>query len=181
MATCKPSEPYLSKLRERYQKACKKERSKILDEFVDTTGYHRKHAIALLRGKRSHRNPKLPSRRLRRRIYLAEDKRAVLWFAELFDQIGSKRLRSPMNVELENLRRQKHLQVSRACFTRLKQISPSTMDRFRRTERRAPAPHRGGTKPGTLLKSQIKVRTWADWDDKRPGFEEIDLVLLVSI
>jgi hypothetical protein len=176
MATCKPSESYLSKLRERYQKACKKERSKILDEFVDTTGYHRKHASALLRGKRSHRNPKLPSRRLRRCIYLAEDKRAVLWLAELFDQIGSKRLRSAMNVELENLRRQKHLQVSRACFTRLKQISPSTMDRFRRTERCAPTRHGGGTKPGTLLKSQIKVRTWADWDDKRPGFEEIDLV-----
>jgi hypothetical protein len=81
-----------------------------------------------------------------------------------------------MNVELENLRRQKHLQVSRACFKRLQQISPSTMDRLRRTERRAPARHRGGTKPGTLLKSLIKVRTWADWDDKRPGFEEIDLV-----
>jgi hypothetical protein len=81
-----------------------------------------------------------------------------------------------MTVELENLRRQKHLQVSRACFTRLQQISSSTMDRFRRTERRTPARHHGGTKPGSLLKSQIKVRTWADWDDKRPGFEEIDLV-----
>lgn len=176
MATCKPSEPYLSKLRERYQKAYKKERSKILDEFVDTTGYHRKHAIALLRGKRRHRNPNLPSRRLRRRIYLAEDKRAVLWLAELLDQISSKRLRAAMDAELDRLRRQHHLQVSRACFQRLKQISPSTMDRFRRTERRAVLRSRGGTKPGTLLKSQIKIRTWADWDDKRPGFEEIDLV-----
>jgi hypothetical protein len=50
------------------------------------------------------------------------------------------------------------------------------MDRFRRTERRIPAQHRGGTKPGTLLKSTIQVRTFADWDDKRPGFTEIDLV-----
>ncbi len=38
------------------------------------------------------------------------------------------------------------------------------------------ARYRGGTKPVTLLKSQIQVRTFADWDDKRPGFEEIDLV-----
>jgi len=174
MSACKASEQYLSKLRERYRRANKKERGRILDEFVATTSYHRKHAIALLRGKRRHRNPKTPSHRVRRRIYLAEDKRAVLWLAELFDQIGSKRLRVAMNVELDNLRG--HLEVSRACFRRLKAISPSTMDRFRRTERRVPAGHRGGTKPGTLLKSQIKVRTFADWDDKQPGFEEIDLV-----
>jgi hypothetical protein len=56
-------------------------------------------------------------------------------------------------------------------------VLPATQDhQFRRTERRALAGHRGGTKPGTLLKSKIKVRTFADWDDKRPGFEEIDLV-----
>lgn len=174
MATCKPAEPYLDKLRERYRKARKKERGKILDEFVATTGYHRKHAIALLRGKRRHRKPGTPSQRLRRRIYLAEDKRAILWLAELFDQIGSKRLRVAMDNELDHLRR--HLEASRACFKRLKQISPSTMDRFRRAERPVAPRHRGGTKPGTLLKSTIKVRTFADWDDKLPGFEEIDLV-----
>ena len=174
MSTCKPSKQYLDKLRERYRHARKKERGRILDEFVATAGYHRKHAIALLRGKRHHRNPKIPIRRLRRRIYLAEDKRAVLWLAELFDQISSKRLRAAMNAELDKLRC--HLEVSRACFKRLKHISPSTMDRLRWTERRPATCHRGGTKPGTLLKSQIKIRTFADWDDKRPGFEEIDLV-----
>lgn len=175
MATCKPSEAYLNQLRERYRNARKKQRGKILDEFVDTTGYHRKHAIALLRGKRCHRNPKTPSHRVRRRIYLAEDKRVVLWLAELFDQIGSKRLRAAMDTELDNLRRH-HLRVSPTCFQRLKHISPSTMDRMRRAEPRPTGRRRGGTKPGTLLKSQIRVRTWSDWDDKRPGFVEIDLV-----
>jgi len=176
VSICKPSEQFLNKLRERYRKARKKRRGQMLDEFVATTGYHRKHATALLRGKRRHRNPKTPIQRVRRRIYLAEDKRAILWLAELFDQIGSKRLRAAMDVELEQLRRQQHLDVSRTCFLRLKRISPSTMDRFRRTAAHPTTRHRGGTKPGTLLKSQIKVRTWADWDDKRPGFEEIDLV-----
>jgi hypothetical protein len=116
----------------------------------------------------------LPIRRLRRRLYLAEDKRAVLWLAKLFDPISSKRLRAAMNVELDPVR--DDLNVSRACFKRLRHISPSTMDRFRRTERRPVGRHRGGTKPGTLLKHQIKIRTVADWDDKQPGFEEIDLV-----
>jgi len=176
MALCKPSEQFLTKLRERYAKARKKERGLILDEFVATTGYHRKHAIALLRGQRSHRNPKTPIHRVHRRIYLAEDKRAVLWLADLFDQIGSKRLRVAMNVELDNLRERDHLDLSTACFKRLQSISPATMDRFRRTERRPRGRRRGGTKPGTLLKHQIQVRTFADWDDKRPGFEEIDLV-----
>ena len=176
MPLCKPSEQYLTKLRERYRKATKKQRGRILDEFGETTGYHRKHAIALLRGKRHHRNPQSPIRRPRRRIYLAEDKRAILWLAELFDQISSKRLRVAMTVELEPLRQHHHLQVSTACFKRLKTMSPSTMDRFRRTERRAAPRRRGGTKPGTLLKSQIPIRTFADWDDKRPGFTELDLV-----
>jgi hypothetical protein len=174
VATCKVPEAYLKKLCERYRKARKKGRGTILDELVATTGYHRKHAIALLRGKRQHRNPKTPIRRLRRRIYLAEDKRAVLRLAALFDEISSQRLRAAMDVELDHLR--DYLDVSRAGFKRLRQISPSTMDRFRRSERRPVGHRRGGTKPGTLLKHQIKVRTFADWDDKRPGFEEIDLV-----
>lgn len=174
MATCKVPEAYLAQLCDRYRKARKKDRGKILDEFVATTGYHRKHAIALLCGTRRHRNPQNPIRRRRRRIYLAEDQRAVLWLAELFDQISSKRLRVAMDVELDHVR--DDLAVSRACFKRLHHISPSTMDRFRRTERRPVARHRGGTKPGTLLKDQIRIRTFAEWDDKRLGFEEIDLV-----
>jgi hypothetical protein len=149
MSICRPSEPYLNQLRKRYHKATKKECGRILDELVKTTGYHRKHAIALLRGKRRHRDPRIPIRHPRRRVYLAEDKRAILWLAELFDQISSKRLRIAMNVELDPLRQHHHLPVSAACFKRLKTISPSTMDRFRRTERRVVRGRRGGTKPGT--------------------------------
>jgi hypothetical protein len=129
-----------------------------------------------LRGKRRHRNPKIPIAHPRRRVYLAEDKRAILWLAELFNQISSKRLRVAMNVELDKLRQRHHLQVSAACFKRVKTTSPSTIDRFRRTERRGVKGRPGGTKPGTLLKSQIPIRTFADWDDKRPGFTELDLV-----
>lgn len=176
MSVCKPSEQYLNQLRKRYRKATKKQRGHILDEFVETTGYHRKHAIALLRGKRKHRNCQIAIRHPRQRTYTDEDKRAVIWLADLFDEIGSKRLRAAMNANLEVLYRQHALRVSRACFKRLHVISPATMDRLRHSERRTPGHRRGGTKPGTLLKSQISVRTFADWDDKRPGFEEIDLV-----
>lgn len=176
MDHCKPSDQFLAKLQKRYATAKKKERGRILDEFVATTNYHRKHAIALLRGKRRHRDRAQPIRHLRARYYTPEDKRAVLWLAELFDCIGSKRLRVAMNNELVHLRRQRHLQVSATCYQHLLEISSSTMDRFRRSAPRTAPRHRGGTKPGTLLKSQIPIRTFADWDGKRPGFTEADLV-----
>jgi hypothetical protein len=178
MSICQASEQYLNKLRERYRKSTKKQRGRIRDEFVETTGYHRKHAIALLRGKRQHHNRQVqvPIRHPRQRIYTEEDRRAVLGLAELFDQIGSKRLRAAMDVELKTVYRQRYLRVSAACFKRLQRISPATMERLRHAERRLPGRRRGGTKPGTLLKSQIPIRTFADWDDKRPGFEEIDWV-----
>lgn len=148
MATSRPSEQYFNQLRARYRKERKKERGRILDEFVATTGYHRKHAIALLRGKRQDHNPKVSIRHPRRRIYTDEDKRAILWLVELFGQIVSKRLRVAMDVELEPLRQQHHVQVSRVCFQQLQAISPSTMYRLRRAER--PPGHRhSGTEPGT--------------------------------
>ena len=176
MSICKASEQYLHQLRQRCRTATKKQRGRILDEFVETTGYHRKHAIALLRGRRQHRNRQVPIRHSRQRIYTDEDKRAVLWLAELFEQIGSKRLRAAMDVELKSIYRQQYLRVSAACFKRLQRISPETMDRLRHAERRPSSRRRGGTKPGTLLKSEIPIRTFAEWDNKRPGFEEIDLV-----
>jgi CRISPR/Cas system-associated protein endoribonuclease Cas2 len=59
----------------------------------------------------------------------------------------------------------------------LLQVSPATMDRLLKPARRALVPHgRSTTKPGTLLKKSIPIRTWADWDDLKPGFLEIDLV-----
>ncbi len=163
----KPSVPYLDKLRERYAQATKKERSHILDEFVATTDYHRKPAIALLRGQRRHRDAAQPIRRPRARFYTDEDQRAVVWLAELFDQINSKRLRAAMDRELENLRKHAHLRVSRRCFQHLQQISPATLDRIRKIFHAQRGGRRGGTKPGSWLKQHIPIRTFADWDEQR--------------
>lgn len=61
--------------------------------------------------------------------------------------------------------------------TLLVSMSAATIDRRLAGER---AKHqlkgRRATKPGSLLRSQIPIRTWADWDDAKPGFVEIDLV-----
>lgn len=146
----------------------------MIDEFVAVTDYHRKHAIAILSGQ--YKPKSRPFRRRRAGTYTDEDKRAVWQLAEWFGQIGSKRLRAGMDQELDRLRLTGHLTVSEACFIRLKRISAATMDRLRKQQRVAGRRMSGGTKPGSLLKKQVPIRTFADWDDKRVGFIEVDLV-----
>lgn len=174
MKKTKPSADYLLALKKRYATASKKERTAILDEFVKTSGYHRKHATALLLGQRVHHMHRI--QRPRARIYLEEDHRAIFKLVEWFDGISSKRLRVAMDDTLPTLRRQKHLQVSAACYKRLLAVSPSTLDRIRATRQRPVSRRKGFTKPGTLLKDQIPIRTFAEWDDACPGFMEMDLV-----
>lgn len=173
----KPADEYLVALKRRYVQGDKKTRGVILDEFVATTGCHRKHATSVLNGKRVRSGYR--AKRPRAQVYGADDRRAVCQIAEWFDDISSRRLRAVMDVELPRLRKAGHLRdlgVSAACHKRLERISPSTMDRLRAGQRRPGKHLRGGTKPGTLLKHQVSVRTFADWDDKRIGFVEVDLV-----
>jgi hypothetical protein len=167
-------EKYLACLRARYSKASKKERSTILDEYVKTTGYHRKYAIGVLRGKR--KRAKGPIRRPRRAIYGDEEARALRTLSDLFDGICSKRLRGALDVELPRLYEKGFLQVSAECYQKLLQISPATIDRLLARFRPKGGKSRSFTKPGTLLKDRIPIRTWADWNEDRPGFSEMDLV-----
>jgi transposase InsO family protein len=165
---------YLKQLQVRYRKASKKERSVILDEFVKTTGYHRKYAIGVLNGRR--RRVSSPIRRSRRKTYGPDVGDALVILADLFDNICSKRLRAALDVELPRLYATGVLQVGHECYKKLLVVSPSTMDRLRSERQRLPGKRRGYTKPGTLLKDQIPIRTWADWTEDRPGFCETDLV-----
>ena len=165
---------YLQQLQTRYRKASRQERSIILDEFVKTTGYHRKYAIAILGGRRPHKPG--PIRRPRRAIYGQEEANAVEELAELFDQICSKRLRAALDVELPRLYEAGSVSISRRCYEKLLVISPSTMDRLRAKRKREAVKGRSLTRPGTLLKDRIPIRTWAEWTENKPGFCEIDLV-----
>jgi hypothetical protein len=165
---------YLSQLQARYRKASKKEKRLILDEFAKTTGYHRKHATAILNGRRQSASG--PIRRPRRAQYGAEEADALAFLADLFDDICSKRLRVALDVELPRLYQAGVLRISAACYENLLKVSPATMDRLRARYQPRRGHPRGFTKPGTLLKQRIPVRTWADWSEDRPGFCEIDLV-----
>jgi transposase InsO family protein len=165
---------YLKQLQIRYRKASKKERTAILDEFVKTTGYHRKHATAVLNGRRE--RVQGPIRRPRGKVYGADVARELAYLADLFDNICSKRLRAALDAELPRLYQAGVVPVSTECYQKLMAVSPATIDRLLIREQPVIGRRRGFTKPGTLLKDRIPIRTWADWDEDRPGFSEMDLV-----
>jgi hypothetical protein len=164
----------LEAIRPRYLQASKAEKGRILDEFVATTGYHRKYAIRLLR----HGPPRRPAGRRRgRRTYTPAVVHALTQVWEVCDGICSRRLHPFLPEIVEVLERHHELVLTPETKALLLQMSRATMDRLLKPARER-RPQRGlsTTKPGTLLKKAIPVRTFADWDDVRPGFLELDLV-----
>ena len=163
----------LEAIRPRYLKANRKEKTQILDEFVAVTGYHRKHAIRLLKQgvKSGH-----PKKRGRRKIYQGEVVSVLVQVWEVCDRICSKRLHPFLPEIVEVLERHGELVISTETKKLLLQMSQATMDRCLQPARYGRRRGWSTTKPGTLLKKAIPVRTFADWDDVRPGFVEMDLV-----
>jgi hypothetical protein len=159
----------------RYRAADHTQKSVILDEFVAATGYARKYAIRLL----AHPVPP-PAARIQRprpRAYGPEVQEALVaaWAAANF--ICGKRLVPFLPQLVTALERHGHLTLTDQVRGQLLAISPATADRFLRPFRQGDKP-RGQvtTRPGSLLKHQVPVRTFADWKENRPGFVEADLV-----
>jgi hypothetical protein len=161
-------------IRLRYVRASKAEKGRILDEFVATTGYHRKYAIWLLRHGPP---PKLTTRRRGHIVYGQAVKQALTQIWEISGHLCSRRLHPFLPDLLEVLERHRELVLPASTKALLLGVSRATMDRLLRPAR-ARHPRRGLslTKPGPLLKKAIPVRTSADWDDAQPGFLELDLV-----
>jgi hypothetical protein len=96
---------------------------------------------------------------------------------ESLDYLCGKRLAAGVRGALDALERHGELDLSSEVREKLLRMSGATMDRLLAGEKRKLALRRRvGTKPGTLLKSQIPVRTFSEWDEDKPGFVEVDLV-----
>jgi hypothetical protein len=155
----------------RYRAARHGERTAILDEFIAVTGYDRKYAIRVLLGPIQ---PPAPIRRPRRAYYGREVQEALAsaWLAA--NGSCAKRL-VPFLVELiPTLERHGHLSLTDEVREQVLTLSSATADRLLR-----PLRHPHGlttTKPGRLLKKQIPIRTFTEWNDVQPGFLEGDLV-----
>ena len=162
-----------SQVQTRYLKASKAEKQMILDEFTSNTGYHRKYAIRVLKHgyKRGVRKPKG-----RRVIYCGEVVETLEQIWEIYGRICSKRLHPYLPEGIKVLERCGELQLTPETKSLLLQISRSSIDRCLAPARFTQPHGRSTTKPGSLLKKQIPIRTFADWTEDKPGFLEIDCV-----
>ena len=160
----------------RYRAARGKERSRILAEFIASTGFHRKYVLTLLNHPVTKGLARQKRRRPRQYVFAVQQALVTCW--RVANGICSKRL-VPYLPELVRVLEQYgelHLEpTTKECLVAL---SAATADRLLQAERKRAKPHGlGTTKPGTLLKSAIPIRTFAEWDEARPGFTEIDLVV----
>jgi len=172
MSQCSKRE-LVETIRPRYLKANRAEKSRIIDELIANTGYHRKHAIRVLRGRSTRASKK---RRGRSTIYQGAviEKLVQIW--EICGRICSKRLKPFLAEMIDVLERHQEMQFSAEEKYLLLRMSRSTIDRCLQRERFEQKKGISTTKPGTLLKKAIPVRTFTDWDEHRPGFMEIDLL-----
>lgn len=161
-------------IRPRYLKATKSGKARILDEFVAATGYHRKYAIRVLKHGRKTSGLR---KKGRRKEYQGEVVAALTRIWEICGRICSKRLKPFLPEIVAVLERHQELSLSAEVKSQLLRMSRSTIDRCLQPARFEEKRHGlSTTKPGTLLKKAIPIRTFADWDDARPGFVEVDLV-----
>jgi Integrase core domain len=160
-------------IRERYQAATeRRERRRILSEFVRVTGYHRKHALRVLNRSAADRCD-----RVRQRLYdeAVHQALAVLW--EASDRICSKRLRALIPTLIEAMQRTGHLQLDQTVKSRLLDISAASIDRLLTPEREAAGcARRRRWGAASAIRQSVPVRTFADWGDPPPGYFECDMV-----
>lgn len=175
----------------RYQHATKKERGRILDEFCATTGYNRAYAAFKLHnmGRKVHMTikgvrtvfvfgeKKRRATRSHHRLYDGTVRKHLEQLWVLADGICSKLFAVWIRTTLSRLEYFEEIALDSATRQKLLSISPATIDRLLAPMRaKFKLKGRSRTKPGTLLKHQIPIRTFSDWNETMPGFVEIDLV-----
>jgi hypothetical protein len=170
----KSREEVLQTMRERYAGRGRKGRTKLIDEFCELCGYERKYAIKLLRGQRRKFGAK--ANKAGSKPKYGEDERAVLkpiWLAA--EQPCGKRLKAALPLWLPYYEAG-HEGIEDGLRGRLLTLSAATIDRLLGPVRVSMGKrNRCGTRPGTLLRKDIPVRT-EHWDVAGPGWMEADTV-----
>lgn len=144
----------------------------ILNEFIAITGFHRKHAIRLLNGGASRRQP---TRRGRTSVYDEAVRQALIVLWEASDRICGKRLKPLIPLLISSLERRGHLKLESVVREKLHAASPSTIDRLLAPARSA-GRQRERKRSVPAVRAAVPVRTFGDWNDPDPGFMEADLV-----
>lgn len=182
------------KIAVRYRKATKIEKTHILDEFTKITGYNRKYAIHLLTHWGTTRNVTLKGESIRLRAgctpanrstdsrgrprrYTDETIASLMRVWDFFDYRCGKLLAPLLRLHMDRIARVEKFGITHSIRKQLLTISPATIDRVLAPARRTmQIKGRSHTKAGTLLKHQIPIRVFFDWNERLPGFFEVDTV-----
>ncbi|MDA1349003.1 MAG: hypothetical protein O3A47_09080 [Chloroflexi bacterium] len=165
---------YVARQRERYKKAGNSEKGRILDEVVAVTNYHRKSAIRLLCDRKREYGGGRVGRPV---VYGPKVAAAARTVHEAAGRIGAKRLHPFVGELATCLEVFGELEMDAETGVLLRGASVATLERLLVCDQVAMRRKvRSLTKPGTLLRNRIAVRTFRDWDDARPGFIEVDTV-----
>jgi hypothetical protein len=163
---------YFEVMYARYRRATAKQKEQLLDELCRVCGYHRKHAIRKL-----HQPLREPSRRkppARGLTYSAQTLSILTAVWEAAGYPWSLRLKALLPLWLPWIKQ--HFRLTAAVEQQLLHISPRQIDRrLQGHKRKLRKRIYGRTKPGSLLKHQIPIRT-THWEVTTPGYVEIDLV-----
>ena len=160
--------------RKEYKKARKGEKGRILDELEALTAYHRKSLERLLGQSGKAKQPVVRRPRGSRYAQVLPHLR-TLWAVSFY--ACGKRLQPFLSELLSVMKGFGEIMVAAEEEALLTSISAATIDRLLVADRAGLSLRgRTTTKPGTLLRSQIPVRTFADWNEREPGFLELDLV-----
>lgn len=167
----------ISTVKNRYLKADKEGKGKILDEFCQNTGYNRKYATRILQAGYDNNRVKSRGRKPRKRVYDSEVIWPVIKIWELLEYPCGQRLKPALVPLADSLIRCNELKISDDIKCRMKTISAKTLDRRLKKERtiRRLNRNRGTTRHGSLLKSSIPIRI-TNWDTSQVGFMEMDTV-----
>ena len=169
---------YIKQLSNRYRQASKKDKGIMLDEYCATSQHSRKHAIKTLSKafkEQTIRMKTVKKKPGRKSTYNLEPLVFVLkniWLAS--DQMCGKRLKSALPLWLPHYERH-YKPIEKEIYQLLENISSATIDRLLSPLRVNYNKGRSGTKPGTLIKTQIPILT-EQWDARKPGFVEADTV-----
>lgn len=152
----------------RYERATKAEKGRMLDELCALTGWTRRHARRAIA--RALEPPVERRAAPRPRVYGDDVLEPLRLIWATLNGPSGKRLAPFLPEIVEVLERFGELTLHPEVRAKLLRVSAATIDRLLAPDRRRlQVKGRSGTKPGSMLKRQIPIRTFAEWDERRRG------------
>jgi hypothetical protein len=165
---------YLAEVRKDYERAEESGRTRLLDEAQARTGYNRKYLIRVL----NHMpGPRLKRGRRRKASYGAAVVTALVEAWDIFEQPCGQRLAPILAEQVDRLRRLGELRCSEKVAEQLQEMSPSTIDRLLRREKRVRLLRRNrNPNAQRLIYQKVPVKVAAEWDTSEIGNLQVDFV-----